>query len=269
MQVISRDERETADPRPPAPGVFRLAELRHECLPIGKLAVRLKDLGYTIERGEFGQPESRIHERVHGGNSLRPEQVKDTYAPAGLTDGSGADRRAPDADSQGTETPEEVLRQHRELAASTATKPIEWFAEARSRSSNTPTVRQSRPGVRDLCPRSPLRAFGVESERSIMTAALSRSMGEANFAQVGRSSTGESRQRVSRPEPEFQAAWTETQGPAVHDRGHAAHGARDHRPECRKATDAGTAIRCWLRKSSHRDRGPAPGIETRTAPGRR
>jgi conjugative relaxase-like TrwC/TraI family protein len=37
-----------------------------------ELAVRLKDLGYTVERGEFGQPEIKGYTKEHlDANSLR------------------------------------------------------------------------------------------------------------------------------------------------------------------------------------------------------
>jgi hypothetical protein len=152
-----------------------------------ELAVRLKDLGYTIERGEFGQPEIKGYTKEYmEANSLRREQVKDHLRASGL-DGPAAAQIAAHRtrDSKELKTPEEVLRQHRELAAQHGHQADRVVSEARQqgqRHANSPdkAAQVSVTYARDhLFERS-----AVESERSIMTAALSRSMGEANFAQV-------------------------------------------------------------------------------------
>jgi conjugative relaxase-like TrwC/TraI family protein len=152
-----------------------------------ELAVRLKDLGYTIERGEFGQPEIKGYTKEYmEANSLRREQVKDHLRASGL-DGPAAAQIAAHRtrDSKQLQSPEEVLRQHRELAAQHGHQADRVVAEARQqgqRHANSPdkAAQVSVTYARDhLFERS-----AVESERSIMTAALSRSMGEANFAQV-------------------------------------------------------------------------------------
>jgi conjugative relaxase-like TrwC/TraI family protein len=152
-----------------------------------ELAVRLKDLGYTIERGEFGQPEIKGYTKEYlEANSLRREQVKDHLRASGL-DGPAAAQIAAHRtrDSKQLQSPEEVLRQHRELAAQHGHQADKVVAEARQqgkRHAHNPdkAAQVSVTYARDhLFERS-----AVESERSIMTAALSRSMGEANFAQV-------------------------------------------------------------------------------------
>jgi conjugative relaxase-like TrwC/TraI family protein len=152
-----------------------------------ELAVRLKDLGYTIERGEFGQPEIKGYTKEYmEANSLRREQVKDHLRASGL-DGPAAAQIAAHRtrDSKQLQSPEEVLRQHRELAAQHGHQADRVVAEARQQGqqhANSPdkAAQVSVTYARDhLFERS-----AVESERSIMTAALGRSMGEANFAQV-------------------------------------------------------------------------------------
>jgi conjugative relaxase-like TrwC/TraI family protein len=152
-----------------------------------ELAVRLKDLGYTIERGEFGQPEIKGYTKEYmEANSLRREQVKDHLRASGL-DGPAAAQIAAHRtrDSKQLQSPEEVLRQHRELAAQHGHQADRVVAEARQqgqRHANSPdkAAQVAVTYARDhLFERS-----AVESERSIMTAALNRSMGEANFAQV-------------------------------------------------------------------------------------
>jgi conjugative relaxase-like TrwC/TraI family protein len=156
-----------------------------------ELAVRLKDLGYTIERGEYGQPEIKGYTKEYlEANSLRREQVKDHLRASGL-DGPAAAQVAAHRtrDSKELLSPEEVLRQHRELAAQHGHQADRVVAEARQQDQKHAQQHAYDPSkaaqvsvtyARDhLFERS-----AVESERSIMTAALGRSMGEANLSQV-------------------------------------------------------------------------------------
>jgi len=152
-----------------------------------ELAVRLKDLGYTIERGEFGQPEIKGYTKEYlEANSLRREQVKDHLRASGL-DGPAAAQIAAHRtrDSKQLLSPEEVLRQHRELAAQHGHQADRVVAEARQQSQQHAHNPDKAAQVSVTYARDHLfERSAVESERSIMTAALSRSMGEANFAQV-------------------------------------------------------------------------------------
>jgi conjugative relaxase-like TrwC/TraI family protein len=152
-----------------------------------ELAVRLKDLGYTIERGEFGQPEIKGYTKEYmEANSLRREQVKDHLRASGL-DGPAAAQIAAHRtrDSKELLSPEEVLRQHRELAAQHGHQADRVVAEARQQGQQHAYDPSKAAQVSVTYARDHLfERSAVESERSIMTAALSRSMGEANFAQV-------------------------------------------------------------------------------------
>jgi hypothetical protein len=152
-----------------------------------ELAVRLKDLGYTIERGEFGQPEIKGYTKEYmEANSLRREQVKDHLRASGL-DGPAAAQIAAHRtrDSKQLQSPEEVLRQHRELAAQHGHQADRVVAEARQQAQRHAYSPDKAAQVSVTYARDHLfERSAVESERSIMTAALSRSMGEANFAQV-------------------------------------------------------------------------------------
>ena len=152
-----------------------------------ELAVRLKDLGYTIERGEFGQPEIKGYTKEYmEANSLRREQVKDHLRASGL-DGPAAAQIAAHRtrDSKELLSPEEVLRQHRELAAQHGHQADRVVAEARQQGQQHAYEPSKAAQVSVTYARDHLfERSAVESERSIMTAALSRSMGEANFAQV-------------------------------------------------------------------------------------
>jgi conjugative relaxase-like TrwC/TraI family protein len=152
-----------------------------------ELAIRLKDLGYTIERGEFGQPEIKGYTKEYmEANSLRREQVKDHLRASGL-DGPAAAQIAAHRtrDSKELLSPEEVLRQHRELAAQHGHQADRVVAEARQQGQRHAYNPDKAAQVSVTYARDHLfERSAVESERSIMTAALGRSMGEANLSQV-------------------------------------------------------------------------------------
>jgi conjugative relaxase-like TrwC/TraI family protein len=152
-----------------------------------ELAVRLKDLGYTVERGEFGQPEIKGYTKEYlEANSLRREQVKDYLRASGL-DGPAAAQIAAHRtrDSNELLSPEEVLRQHRELAALHGHQADRVVAEARQHGQQHAYNPDKAAQVSVTYARDHLfERSAVESGRSIMTAALDRSMGEARFSQV-------------------------------------------------------------------------------------
>ena len=211
-----------------------------------ELAVRLKDLGYTIERGEFGQPEIKGYTKEYmEANSLRREQVKDHMRASGLDSPAAAQIAAHRTrDSKQLLSPEEVLRQHRELAAQHGHQADRVVAEARQQVQQHAYDPDKAAQVSVTYARDHLfERSAVENERAIMAAALGRSMGEANFSQVRqefdrRVQTGEFRAvesgrpgsgaRASSTPPRPCCAWS------------ARPSAR-----CRRATGAAIAIRCW------------------------
>ena len=77
-----------------------------------ELAVRLKDLGYTIERGQYGHPEIRGYTKEYlEASSPRREQVKDHMRASGLDSPAAAQIAAHRTrDSKQLLSPEEVLR---------------------------------------------------------------------------------------------------------------------------------------------------------------
>lgn len=83
-----------------------------------ELAVRLREMGYTVERGEYGQPEIAGYTKPYlEASSPRREQIKDHLRAEGL-DGPAAAQVAAHRtrDSKEQLSAEEVVRQHRELA---------------------------------------------------------------------------------------------------------------------------------------------------------
>ena len=99
----------------------------------------LKDLGYTIERGEYGQPEIKGYTKEYlEASSPRREQVKDHLRASGLEGAAAAQIAAHRTrDSKELLSPEEVLRQHRELAAQHGHQADRVVAEAREHESSS------------------------------------------------------------------------------------------------------------------------------------
>jgi len=156
-----------------------------------ELALRLKGLGYEIERGEYGQPEIKGYTKQYlEASSPRREQIKDHLRAEGL-DGPAAAQVAAHRtrDSKELLSPDEVLRQHRELAERFGNQADRVMAEVQQRTQKFTVERDQAP---ELAARQGVtyardhlfERSAVESGRSIMTAALDRSMGEATVAQV-------------------------------------------------------------------------------------
>src|ERR1022692_2951588 len=152
-----------------------------------ELAVRLNDLGYKVERGEWGEPQIAGYSKEYlAANSLRREQVKD-YIRANGIDGPAAEQIAAHRtrDSKELLSPEEVLRQHRELSAQYGHQAERVVAEARQHGQNHASHPGKSAQVSVTYAREHLfERSAVESGRSILTAALDRGMGEVSFSQV-------------------------------------------------------------------------------------
>jgi conjugative relaxase-like TrwC/TraI family protein len=185
--IFNVTERENGHPRALQPQELFASQRYVTNVYRAELAVRLQDLGYTLEPGEFGQPEIKGYTKEYmAANSLRREQVKDHLRSTGF-DGPAAAQIAAHRtrDAKQLLAPEEVLRQHRALAAQYGHQADRVVAEAREQRrqhSHEPqkAAQEAVTYARDqLFERS-----AVQSERSILTEALGRSMGKANFAQV-------------------------------------------------------------------------------------
>ena len=154
-----------------------------------ELAVRLKELGYTVERGEYGQPEIKGYTREYvEASSPRREQVKDHLRAEGL-DGPAAAQIAAHRtrDSKEQLSAEEVLRQHKDLAAQHGNQAERVVAEARTQKHSQERGQAPEPAARQGVTYARNHVFertAVDSERTILTAAMDRSMGEATYGQV-------------------------------------------------------------------------------------
>ncbi|MGA7565029.1 MAG: MobF family relaxase, partial [Terriglobales bacterium] len=168
-----------------------------------ELAMRLQGLGYEVERGKHGQPEVKGYTQEYlDASSPRREQINRHLQEIGR-EGAGAAQVAAHRtrDSKEIRSPEEVLQRHRELAAQHGHQADRVVAQARERtqfhtprSDNTElqTERQAITYARNHV----FERSAVQDERSILQAAISRSMAQATYVQVRH----EFSQRVQRGE---------------------------------------------------------------------
>lgn len=150
---------------------------------------RLRGLGYELERGRSGAPEIKGYSQEYlNASSLRSEKIREHLERVGRS-GPEAAQIAAHATREKKQdlTKEQVLQAHKDMASAFNDQADRVIAEARQRV-NEHSVR----------PQSPIRAQeamtfardhlfereAVADERTIMTAALRRGMGEATFPEV-------------------------------------------------------------------------------------
>jgi conjugative relaxase-like TrwC/TraI family protein len=179
-----------------------------------ELATRLQQLGYEIERGKYGQPEIKGYTREYlEASSLRREQIKDHLREQGL-DGAGAAQIAARStrDKKELLSPEEVQRQHRELAASFGHQADRVVAQARERSQQHQQERSPEIAARQAVTYARDHLFekaAVQDRRALYDIALQRGMGEVTYSQV--------RQEVNRrfDSGEFRQTAASVRGPQM------------------------------------------------------
>jgi conjugative relaxase-like TrwC/TraI family protein len=177
-----------------------------------ELASRLQKLGYEIESGKYGQAEIKGYTKEYlEASSPRREQIKDHLRSQGL-DGAGAAQVAAHftRDSKELLSREQVLQQHRELAAQYGHQADYVVAQAREHGQHQnhepeKAAQRAMTYARDhLFERS-----AIEDRRSILESALNRGMGETTYSQV--------RQEFERrmQAGEFRQAQASVRGPQI------------------------------------------------------
>jgi hypothetical protein len=151
-----------------------------------ELAMRLQGLGYEIERGQHGQPEIKGYSQEYlEASSPRRAQIKEHLHEIGR-EGAGAAQVAAHRtrDSKDLLSREEVLERHRDLATRFGNQPDRMVAQARGHDKveqqPEKTAQQSMTYSRNHV----FERSAVQDERSILQAAMDRSMGEATYSQV-------------------------------------------------------------------------------------
>lgn len=152
-----------------------------------ELALRLKGLGYTIERGKYGQPEIKGYTQEYlGASSPRREQIREHLNSVGM-EGAGAAQVAAHRtrDQKELLSPDDVLKRHRELSAKFGHQPDRVVAEARQQ---TPTrSHQPEKIAQQAVTYARNHAFeraAVRDERVVLHSVLDRGMGEISFKQA-------------------------------------------------------------------------------------
>lgn len=152
-----------------------------------ELAQRLQGLGYSIERGKYGQPEIRGYTQEYlDASSPRREQIQQHLKSLGM-EGAGAAQVAAHRtrDQKELLSQGDVLKRHRELAAQYGNQPDRVVAEARQHApgrSHEPeritqqAVTYARSHV--------FERAAIRDERVVLQSVLDRGMGTINFQQA-------------------------------------------------------------------------------------
>ncbi len=152
-----------------------------------ELASRLQELGYEIDRGQHGQPEIRGYTQEYlEASSPRREQIQAHLAEIGR-EGAGAAQVAAHRtrDSKELQSPEEVLHRHRELAAQHGHQ-ADWVVSRALANHQRKEIDFSKAaqGAVTYARDHLFERSAVQDERSILQAALDRSMGQASSSVV-------------------------------------------------------------------------------------
>ena len=168
-----------------------------------ELAMRLQGIGYEIERGKHGQPEIMGYTQEYlDASSPRREQIKRHLQEIGR-EGAGAAQVAAHRtrDSKAIHSAEAVLQRHRDLAAQHGHPADRVVAQAREHTQihaprSDKTEREIERQAVTYARNHVFERSAVQDERSILQAAISRSLAQATYEQVRH----EFAQRVQRGE---------------------------------------------------------------------
>jgi len=148
-----------------------------------ELALRLQGLGYSIERGRYGQPEIGGYTQEYlDASSPRREQIREHLQSIGM-EGAGAAQVAAHRtrDQKELLSPADVLKRHHELAAQYGHQPDRVIAEARQ---HIPTRSQQPEKILQqavtYARNHVFERAAVRDERVVLYSALDRGMGDVN-----------------------------------------------------------------------------------------
>lgn len=152
-----------------------------------ELALRLKGLGYSIERGKYGQPEIKGYTQEYlDASSPRREQIQEHLRSIGM-EGAGAAQVAAHRtrDQKELLSPEDVLKRHRELSAQYGHQPDRVVAEARRHApSHTHQPEEIAQQAVTYARSHVFERAAVRDERVVLQSVLDRGMGEITLQQA-------------------------------------------------------------------------------------
>jgi conjugative relaxase-like TrwC/TraI family protein len=154
-----------------------------------ELAARLQQLGYQVERGEYGQPEIKGYTREYlEASSPRRQQITEQMEAEGRTGAEAAQIAAHKTRGAKLDlNPAEVQAQHRDLARKHGHQPRHVIEEAQGRPGvelePEQAQRVARSSVTHARERGTERTAVVE-ERALLRDALKHGMGETRLPEV-------------------------------------------------------------------------------------
>ena len=154
-----------------------------------ELALRLKSLGYEVERGGSGQPEIKGYTREYiEASSPRSQQIKAHLEEAGMRGAAAAQIAAHQTREPKQDIPHEQMQQrHRDLAAQFGDQPQRIVEEARARGIHEVSPERSQANLETaltFARERNLERQAVADERDLVRDALKRTMGEASLSEV-------------------------------------------------------------------------------------
>jgi len=153
-----------------------------------ELAIRLKELGYEIERGKSGQPEIKGYSAEYlEASSPRRRQIEEHLARTNKRGAGAAQIAAHQTRERKLETShEEMQEKHRALAIEFGGQPEHTVEAARRQGTQLkpePNERMVQQALAYSTERN-LEREAVADERALLRDALNRSMGETTLAEV-------------------------------------------------------------------------------------
>jgi conjugative relaxase-like TrwC/TraI family protein len=185
--IFNVTERENGQTRALQPQEMFISQRYVTAVYRSELALRLEKLGYELERGKHGQPEIRGYTKEYlEASSPRREQIKDHLREQGIDGAAAADIAAHHTrDRKELLSPDEVLRQNRELAAQHGYQVDHVVAQARESGQfqiREPEIQAQRAVT---WARDHLYERGaVQDRRAVLGAALERGMGGTTYAGI-------------------------------------------------------------------------------------
>ncbi len=153
-----------------------------------ELAVRLKELGYEIERGESSQPEIKGYSKEYlEASSPRRQQIEEHLAEQGVR-GAGAAQIAAHQTREGKLelSHEEMQERHKEMAEQFGHQPERVIEAAKEKTQHVErdAPQEKAQSAVTFSKERNLEREAVADERALLRDALKRSMGEATFGEV-------------------------------------------------------------------------------------
>jgi conjugative relaxase-like TrwC/TraI family protein len=153
-----------------------------------ELAVRLKELGYEIERGESSQPEIKGYSKEYlEASSPRRQQIEEHLAEQGVR-GAGAAQIAAHQTREGKLelSHEEMQERHKEMAEQFGHQPERVIEAAKEKTQHIErdAPQEKAQSAVTFSKERNLEREAVADERALLRDALKRSMGDATFGEV-------------------------------------------------------------------------------------